>query len=333
VTSPVRVVTVDRGDAGRRLDLVVRRHVADINSASRTRVQHWIARGDVSINGIAVRRVAARIAAGDVVAIAVPEELGARRTQIDAEPIALEVLYEDDHLLVVDKPGGLIVHPSYGHASGTLMNALVWRAKAWRGSQRPSVVGRLDKLTSGIVLVAKTAADHAALQRTLAHRQTIKDYFAVAYGLPRPRQGTIDLRLRHDPADRRRITASPTVGAESFTRYERLDAVTVPRVSVSLVACRLMTGRTHQIRVHLAARGWPIVGDAKYGEPQWSDVVDSRLAETLRMFPRQALHASRLVFTHPATRERLQIEAPIPTDIRALIDAVGLKGPGLLGTG
>jgi 23S rRNA pseudouridine1911/1915/1917 synthase len=321
----VRVVTVDRGDAGRRLDLVVRRHVADIDIASRTRIQRWIERGDVSINGVAVRRAATRANAGDVVAIALPGDLRARRTEIAAEPISIEVLYEDDHLLAVDKPGGLIVHPSYGHANGTLMNALLWRAQAWPRPQRPSVVGRLDKLTSGIVLVAKTAADHAALQRALASRLTSKEYVAVVYGRPRPVRGTIDLRLRHDPDDRRRIIASPSLGLESITRYERLDVVTVPRTAVSLVDCRLMTGRTHQIRVHLAASGWPIVGDAKYGEPIWSKVVDPAIAGTLQTFPRQALHARRLAFTHPATKERLQIDAPVPPDMRRLIDEIGLR--------
>jgi len=320
-----RILTADRGDAGRRLDLVLRRHLTDVGAASRTRVQRWIEDGQVTVNGTRVRRVATRAALGDVVAVMLPagdETTG--RAAMAAEDVRLEILYEDDDLLAVDKPAGLVVHPTYKHADGTVMNALLWHARAWPSGQRPSLVGRLDKLTSGIVVVAKTAAVHAALQRALASGTGEKDYLAVVYGRVNVAQGEIGLRLERDRGDRRRVVASSTVGASSLTRFERLARAAAPRAGLSLLRCRLVTGRTHQIRVHLAARGWPIVGDPTYGEPRWSQIADATLAAALRTFPRQALHAWRIAMIHPVTHERLLLEAPIPSDIEALLTASGL---------
>ena len=320
-----RILTTDRGDTGRRLDLVLRRHLTGVDAASRTRVQRWIENGHVTVNGSLVRRVAARTALGDVVAVTLPmRDEHAPRRVMEAEDVRLDILHEDDHLLALDKPAGLVVHPTYKHTAGTLMNALLWYARAWPSGQRPSLVGRLDKLTSGIIIVAKTAALHAALQRELASSASEKDYLAVVYGRVNVARGEIGLRLRRDRGDRRRVVASATVGASSLTRFERLARVAAPRAGLSLVRCRLATGRTHQIRVHLAARGWPLVGDLTYGEPRWSQVTDATLAATLRTFPRQALHAWRVAVVHPITRERLLLEAPVPRDIEALLKAAGL---------
>jgi 23S rRNA pseudouridine1911/1915/1917 synthase len=233
-------------------------------------------------------------------------------------------LYEDDDLMALDKPAGMVVHPAYRNATGTLMNALLWHGRAWPPPQRPSLVGRLDKLTSGIVVVAKTAAVHAALQRATAAADAEKDYLAVVYGRVNVARGAIDLRLAKDARDHRRVVASADVGASSVTRFERLACVAAPRAGLSLLRCRLVTGRTHQIRVHLAARGWPIVGDRAYGEQRWPLIVDRALAAALREFPRQALHAWRVAFVHPVTRQRLAVEAPLPADLEQLIAATGL---------
>ena len=330
---PPRLLTADRGDAGRRLDLVLRRHLTDVHTATRTRVQAWIADGLVMVNGTPVRRVAARAALGDLVSVALPVPGDGRRREMAAENVSLDILFEDDHLLALDKPAGVVMHPSYKNATGTLLNALLWHARDWPAPQRPSFVGRLDKLTSGVVVVAKTAAIHAWLQRPTAAsgdsagRGTAvseKDYLAVVYGRVRAARGEIDLRLATDRHDRRRIVASADAGAESLTRFERIAYVAAPGVGLSLLRCRLLTGRTHQIRVHLAARGWPIVGDPAYGEPRWSQVVDSALAAALRTFPRQALHAWRVGVTHPVTRERLRFEAPLPRDLADLMHQAGL---------
>jgi 23S rRNA pseudouridine1911/1915/1917 synthase len=205
------------------------------------------------------------------------------------------------------------------------MNALLWHARKWPAPQRPSLVSRLDKLTSGIIVVAKTAAAHAALQRAMDPTCSEKDYLAIVYGRVNVARGEIDLRLGKDRGDRRKVVASVDVGAESLTRFERLARVAAPRAGLSLLRCRLATGRTHQIRVHLAARGWPLVGDPTYGEPRWSQIVDPLLAATLRALPRQALHAWRVAFTHPITRARLTLEAPVPGDLEALLEASGLS--------
>jgi 23S rRNA pseudouridine1911/1915/1917 synthase len=317
---PVHTLTADRGDAGRRLDLVLRRHLTAVEAATRTRVQAWIESGQVCVNGTPVHRVAARAALGDVVTVVIPPAALAARAPMAAEDVPLAVLHEDDHLLALDKPAGVVVHPTHAHGSGTVMNALLWHAREWPDGQRPSLVSRLDKLTSGILLIAKTPAVHAAIQRTAAE----KDYLAVVYGRVNVARGEIDLRLGRDRGDRRRVVASVDVGAPSLTRFERLARVAAPDAGLSLLRARLVTGRTHQIRVHLAARGWPIVGDPVYGAPLWREVGDSALSAALRSFPRQALHAWRVSLTHPVTRSPLSLEAPLPRDFEDLLIASGL---------
>ena len=314
----IRTVVADRGDAGVRLDRVVRRHLTDLPAATRTRVQAWIAGGQVTVNGAPVRRASARAALGDLVAVVVPDPTP-RRAMI-AEPTPLAILFEDEHLLAVDKPAGVVVHPTFRHATGTLMNALLWHARGWPAGRRPSIVGRLDKLTSGIVLVAKTREVHAALQR--GSRHTTKDYLAIVYGRV-PARGAIDVGLALGTRDRRRVVVS-AAGARSVTEFERLARAPAPRAGLAMLRCRLITGRRHQIRVHLAARGWPIVGDPVYGEPRWMQIRDPMLAAALRAFPRQALHAHRLELTHPITGDLVRVEAPLPPDMQSLIVCTGL---------
>jgi 23S rRNA pseudouridine1911/1915/1917 synthase len=313
--------TADRGDAGRRLDHVLRRHLQRLDIATRTRVQTWIREGRVTINGVAARRAAARTDAGDVIGVEVTE--AARRSHAAPEDLPVDILYEDDDLIVVNKAAGIVVHPTYAHPSGTMLNALLWRARDWPSGQRPSIVGRLDKFTSGLVVAAKSPDVHARLQRALHSPRAEKLYLAVVYGRVRANRGTIDRALARAPGDRRRVVASAG-GAPSVTRFEALSRVAAPRAGLAVLRCRLMTGRMHQIRVHLASRGWPIVGDAKYGEPRWQQVIDPDLAAILSRFPRQALHAWRLVFDHPSTRQRLTVESPVPPDIAALASAAGL---------
>ena len=315
---PVHTLTADRGDAGRRLDLVLRRHLTGVEAATRTRVQAWIESGQVRVNGTPVHRVAARAALGDIVTVVIPPGTAPSRGPMAAEDVRLDVLYEDDHCLALDKPPGVVVHPTHAHGSGTVMNALLWHAREWPAGQRPSLVGRLDKLTSGILLIAKTAGVHAALQRTAIE----KDYLAVVYGRVNVARGEIDLRLGRDRGDRRRVVASADVGAPSLTRFERLARVAAPRAGLSLLRARLVTGRTHQIRVHLAARGWPIVGDPAYGEPRWAEVGDAALAAALREFPRQALHAWRVSLTHPVTQRAAVPRGAFAARLRRSVDRV-----------
>jgi 23S rRNA pseudouridine1911/1915/1917 synthase len=307
------ILKTDRGDAGRRIDLVLRRHLAGVGAATRTRIQEWIETGQVSVNGAAIHRVSRRILEGDSIDVRLPEE--ARPRPMAVERVMLRVLYEDDCFLAVDKPAGIVSHPTHAHRSGTLMNALLGHAAGWRPGQRPSLVGRLDKLTSGIVLVAKTASMHAALQRA----SITKEYLAIAYGRSIPLDGTIELRLARDLVDRRRVVASRSVGASSVTHFERLARVSVCGVGLNLLRCRLETGRTHQIRVHLAARGWPLVGDPVYGQSDLPCTREGSLGEALDGCSRQALHAWRIGLSHPVSGARIEVTAPVPDDMRGLI--------------
>jgi 23S rRNA pseudouridine1911/1915/1917 synthase len=317
-----RHFVADRGDDRVRLDRVVQRHLAGGDRAARAQVQRWIESGSISVNGAPVRRASARTICGDSVVVALPAPASHSAT---AEEAAVDVLFEDDFLLVVNKPAGQVVHPTYGHAQGTMLNALLWRAQTWPVATRPSFVGRLDRLTSGLLVVAKTAAIHAALQRDLASPSSQKDYLAIVQGRVNVARGRIDFRLRRDSHDRRRVVASPTIGLDSLTRFERLARSRRRQAGVSLLRCRLVTGRMHQIRVHLAARGWPIVGDPLYAGAAPPRIADPDLGARLRAFPRQALHAWRTAFRHPVTGQRLQIEAPLPPDMAELMRACQLE--------
>ena len=306
----------DRGDAGRRLDRVLARHLADRPDASRTRIQQWIRTGEVTVDGRIVSRVAARVPADTEVAVRLPPLPPRRRPE--GEAIALDILFEDDHLLAVNKPAGLIVHPSHGHTSGTLMNALLWYARSWPDG-RPGLVHRLDKQTSGVLVVAKSRAVHAALARASAARRIEKQYLAVVFGRVPHARGEIALGLARDPRDRRRVIASPHAGRPSLTRYERVARSRVQRPGLTLLRCTLLTGRMHQIRVHLGASGWPIVGDPVYGPARIPPLGEARLDAVVRGFARQALHASRLAFAHPITGAVMDIVAPVPADMAELI--------------
>jgi 23S rRNA pseudouridine1911/1915/1917 synthase len=316
VASEWRTIELDRGDDGVRVDLVLLRHLRREKGVSRNRIQKWIDAGNVLVNGAAPPRPAWRVQAGDELRIRVAEIPTRQRPQ--AQSIPIEILYEDDDLLAVNKPAGLVVHPSFGNASGTLMNGLLDLARSWPAGSKPGLLGRLDKLTSGIVLVSKRTEINAAVQRAMNARRVDKDYLAIVRGKPSPLRGTIDLALDRDPWDRRRVTVTDRGGQPSLTRYERLSAAN----GFSLVRCRLITGRTHQIRVHLAARGWPIVGDATYGSSSIRLKPDT--TDPATEFPRQALHSWRMALRQPRTGRELVIEAPMPADMTALAAAIGL---------
>jgi 23S rRNA pseudouridine1911/1915/1917 synthase len=215
----------------------------------------------------------------------------------------LSIVFEDEWIIVLDKPPGVVVHPTYKNWSGTLLNSVLWRIRDRQGVQ-PGILTRLDKDTSGLVVMGLTPEVHATMQRDAAAGRVRKDYLAVVQGTPDPPRGSICLPLGRDAGDRRRVTVTDA-GARSETRYE---VVTSLHNGLSLTRCELVTGRTHQIRVHLAARGWPIVGDPLYGVT--SDVIS-----------RQALHAWRLQLPHPVKRHSLALEAPIPRDMRPFIAA------------
>jgi 23S rRNA pseudouridine1911/1915/1917 synthase len=321
-----RSFTADRGDHGSRLDLVLRRHLGDIARATRTRLQSAIADGLVSVDGQVARKTSLRVMLNQQIAI---DMLGfTPRRVVGAEERPLEVLFEDEHLLAIDKPAGIVVHPTYAHGEGTLMNALLWHARTWRPGERPSIVGRLDKLTSGIVLVAKTRAVHAALQRALASARAEKEYVALVFGRVTPARGRIDKPLARDPRDRRRVVVRAD-GAPSITLYETMAHSRVENVPLTLLRCRILTGRMHQIRVHLTSRGWCVVGDPKYADPHRREIANAVCADAVRNLRGQALHAYRLAFVHPVTGTPIDLRAPLHEDVAALLGAANLPAADL----
>jgi 23S rRNA pseudouridine1911/1915/1917 synthase len=320
--SSTRIFRADRGDDRERIDRVLLRHLADRPDITRARIQGWIGEGRVRINGAPAAKPASRSFVGDQIEVPLPPP--PEKREILAQEMPLAVLFEDEHLLALDKPPGIVVHPASGHREGTLINALLWRARDWGEGRRPGLVNRLDRDTSGVLLVAKNAAIHAALTRSLRSRHGEKDYLALAYGTTPFAHGRIELRILRDPNDPKRRMISKSEGKESLTLWLRLAEAG----GLTLLSCRLVTGRTHQIRVHLASQGWPIVGDPFYGEPRWKGIADQGAAAACRDFARQALHAWRLSFLHPATGERIVITAPIPEDLAALLAAAGLPSPG-----
>lgn len=321
---PRRTIRADRGDAGERLDRVLLRHLNDLPEASRTRIQEWIDGGLVVVEGKNPKKSSERVKTGDVIVVAIPAPPPPRASLV-AQDIPLSVLYEDSEILVLDKPPGLVVHPAVGHRDGTLVNALLHRSKEWAGpADRPGLVHRLDKDTSGVLVIAKTERAMAVLGKAMKERSLEKEYLAVVYGKSPLRKGRIDLKIARDPADRKRMAVSKTEGRDSSTFYEILSESPGSLSGLSLLKCRLITGRTHQIRVHLKAMNLPIVGDPVYGSPRWRGLKDETLREAARDFPRQALHAWRLSLTHPATGMRQTFTAPIPGDLAALLAAANL---------
>jgi 23S rRNA pseudouridine1911/1915/1917 synthase len=326
VTPRVRSITADRGDDRERLDRVLLRHLADLPEATRTRIQEWIRAGEVTV-GSRPAKPSERVRTGDSIVVVLPPPRPPK-PELVAQEIPLSVLWEDDHLLVLDKPAGLVVHPAVGHRDGTLVNALLHRSREWAGpADRPGLVHRLDKDTSGVLLIAKTEPALSGLGKAMKERRLEKDYLAVVYGRPPVRKGKVELGILRDPADRKRMTASKTAGRPSSTLYELLAESPGTGPGVSLLRCRLVTGRTHQIRVHLKAIHLPIVGDPVYGAARWKGLKDESLREACRTFPRQALHAWRLSLAHPVTGERLAFTAPLPADLASLLAAASLAPP------
>jgi 23S rRNA pseudouridine1911/1915/1917 synthase len=325
---PARSIRADRGDVGERLDHVLLRHLTDLPEVSRTRIQEWIEGGSVTLAGRVPKKSSEKVKKGDLIEVVLPPP-PPPKASIVAQDIPLSVLFEDSEILVLDKPPGLVVHPAVGHREGTLVNALLHRSKDWAGpADRPGLVHRLDKDTSGVLIIAKTDAAMAKLGKAMKERLLEKEYLAVVYGHPPVHKGKIEMGILRDPRDRKRMAVSKTEGRPSTTFYEVLSESSGPLSGLSLLKCRLVTGRTHQIRVHLKALNLPIVGDAVYGSPRWKGMKDEALREACRVFPRQALHAWRLGIRHPETGEAMTFTAPVPADIAGLLSTAGLQAPG-----
>jgi 23S rRNA pseudouridine1911/1915/1917 synthase len=319
--------TVAEEAAGARLDrYLAERPELVAAHLSRSRIKGLIEEGRVGLRGAAARDPARKLAAGDTVTLVVPPPEPA---EPQAEDIALNVVFEDDHLIVIDKPSGLVVHPASGHETGTLVNALIAHCgdslSGVGGVKKPGIVHRIDKDTTGLLVVAKTDAAHHGLAALFAdHGRTLsltREYLAFVWGVPDRAHGTIETYLGRHNIQREKMAVVPeSRGREAITHWEKVADYGV----ASLIRCQLETGRTHQIRVHLAHIGHPLIGDSTYGAGFKTKVA--KLPDAARMavekLGRQALHAATLGFEHPVTGEEMMFESELPADLAALMAAL-----------
>ena len=314
--------------AGQRLDRFLAEQIPEF---SRSRVKTLIEAGHASRDGIRITEASEPVRPGALYRLSPPAPIPATPR---AEVIPFPILYEDADLLVLDKPAGLVVHPAPGNQEGTLVNALLAHCgdtlPGIGGERRPGIVHRLDKDTSGVMVVAKTEQALAALSAAFAARDLDRAYLALCWGLPNPAAGEIEGAIGRDPRERKRMAVVTRAGKPALTRYRTIGHY---QAAVALLDVRLATGRTHQIRVHLASRGHPVVGDPLYLRriPAAARTLDEPTRRALLDFPRQALHAARLGFAHPRTGASLSFRTAPPADMQALLDRLALaSGDGSL---
>jgi 23S rRNA pseudouridine1911/1915/1917 synthase len=320
-------VTVTEEETGKRIDVVLTAAGKD-RGLSRTRVKSLVEDGRMAIDGVAVLDANHKVKLGQEITLVIPPALDAVP---QGETVALDVVYEDDHLIVIDKPAGLVVHPAPGHYDGTLVNALIGHCgtslSGIGGVKRPGIVHRLDKDTSGLLVVAKTDAAHRGLSLLFAdHGRTLpllRSYRALVWNKPARLFGTVNAPLGRHPADRQRMAVVlPERGREAITHWKLEETFGPdPRAPLaSLITCNLETGRTHQIRVHMAHIGHPVLGDALYarGFASKSSLLGAESKAIYLGVRRQALHAAVLGFEHPVTGEMLEFKSPFPPDLARL---------------
>jgi 23S rRNA pseudouridine1911/1915/1917 synthase len=303
-------------EAGQRLDRVL---AIELPALSRTRLKRLIQDGYVTCEGTELRDPAMRVRGGQNFVVILPDDTDALPV---AQQLALNIRFEDPHLIVIDKPAGLVVHPAPGNPDGTLVNALISHCGASLsgigGVRRPGIVHRLDKDTSGLMVVAKTEAAHRALSRDFMLRQVDRAYSAIVWGVPTPPAGEITGNIGRSTANRKKMSVvREGKGKPAVTNYRVQRSF---RSHAAVVECRLGTGRTHQIRVHLAHRGHPLIGDPVYGTRAGRSVARSGAVGTrIAAFARQALHARLLGFTHPADGGHLSFDSALPNDLVELV--------------
>ena len=322
------LLTVEPEEAGERLDRFVAAKVAS-PALSRTRLKNLIEIGTLSVDGKVTMDAGTKIRAGQVITIHVPAALPA---EPEGENIPLNVVFEDEHLIIIDKPPGLVVHPAAGHETGTLVNALIAHCGATLsgigGVKRPGIVHRLDKDTSGLLVVAKTDAAHQGLSALFAdHGRTLsltREYLAIVWCGPGRPAGLVNAPLgRHAHHREKQAIVSDARGREAITHFGVEFTYGTPPL-VSLVRCHLETGRTHQIRVHMASLGCPVVCDDLYGSgfKTKGTLMPAEAQAAMRAMGRQALHATTLGFTHPVSGEEMMFESPLPADMQAFMSSL-----------
>jgi 23S rRNA pseudouridine1911/1915/1917 synthase len=309
-------VRLEPAHAGWRLDRAL---AAAVPILSRERLKALIRSGAVEAKGFPVRDPSAKVRGDEQLRVAVPEPKPAHN---EPQDIPLNIVFEDEHLLVVDKPAGLVVHPAAGNFDGTLVNALLHhcsgKLSGIGGVARPGIVHRIDKDTSGLLVVAKSDVAHEGLAKQFAAHSIDRRYLAIASGIPKAKEGVIDAAVARSTANRKKIAiVEGGRGKRAVTHWRRLEVL---KDDAALVECRLETGRTHQVRVHMASIGHPLIGDPVYGR---SERTHGKLLKELG-FHRQALHAAELGFTHPVTKHRLSFSSPMPTDMQELMAGLGV---------
>ena len=308
-------VRLEAAQAGWRLDRAL---AVAVPTLSRERLKALIRGGSVEAHGTPMRDPALKVRGDEAFRVAVPEPSPAHN---EPQDIPLTIAFEDEHLLVVDKPAGLVVHPAAGNLDGTLVNALLHHCRGSLsgigGVARPGIVHRIDKDTSGLLVVAKTDVAHEGLAKQFAAHSIVRRYLALVNGVPKASGGVVDAALARSATNRKKIAiVEGNRGKRAVTHWNRLELLN----DAALVECRLETGRTHQVRVHMASIGHPLIGDPVYG---LSGKTHSKILKDLG-FHRQALHATELGFTHPITKNKLSFSSPMPPDMQELKRALGV---------
>ena len=312
--------TVTHGEAGTRLDRFI---ASQFPEESRSRIQNWIRDGCATVGEASVK-TGYRTRAGDTVALKIPRSVPA---QPFPEDMPLDVLYEDDDIAVINKPAGMACHAGAGLRSGTLVNALLHRMGQIEAGdpERPGIVHRLDKFTSGVIITAKNNFSHRQLARQFKSREIKKEYIALVYGTPSPSTGTIEIAIGRDPNNRKKMSAHARRKRDAVTHYTVRENFGL----VALLDIRIETGRTHQIRVHMAAKGHPVVGDSLYGGKRIKN-LPAPIARTVETMRRPFLHSSRIEFTHPRSGEIKAFYAPLPEELKKLLRSFPIAGYGVI---
>ncbi len=306
-------IRVTQKDQGRRLDQFL--SDTDLN-LSRSQAKNLIRKNYVLLNQRPTKP-STHLRAGDLISVTFPTP---EPLSLNPEPIPLTILYEDSSVIVVDKPAGMVVHPAAGNPSGTLVNALLYHCKDLGGINgviRPGIVHRLDKDTSGVMVVAKDDEAYQHLTKQFKNRTVEKVYLTIAYGNFRQEEGLIESAIGRHPSQRKRMSTRTRKGRMAVTRWKKIESLD----GFTLLEIFPKTGRTHQIRVHLSSMGHPLLGDPLYGRKgRPGSIQDPVLKESVKRMKRQALHALRLAFSHPRTGEKVEFESPIPQDMREVLD-------------
>lgn len=320
--SEKRQIIFSESDQGQRIDRQLSQYWSDL---SRARLKNLILEECLTVNDVIVTNPSSKCQVGQTICLTIP---ALRTADPEPEDLPLEIFYEDGDLIVLNKSAGMVVHPAPGNDSGTLVNALLYhcgdRLSGIGGVRRPGIVHRLDKDTSGLMVVAKNDQAHQGLSAQFAAHTLVRSYHALVWGCPMPLQGRFESHIGRHPVDRKKMSVVQKGGKWAATNYKVLQNL---ETYLALVECRLETGRTHQIRVHLSQAGYPLVGDSLYGKitkgrRQIGHYLEAEVAEQILAFPRQALHAREIGFIHPITEEKLHFTNPLSEDIQNLISNI-----------